>query len=436
MRQFESFKILLLATFLFFSGFSLSSAELSGIDVNIEVSGCNFDYICEDGVENLQSCPSDCTPPDLSGNIPMLESNLFQGLIVETSYHSAVIKWRSTVPTMNNIKWGTNPDYRDGSIKNINYLLDHKFELTGLRDGTIYYFTIQAENYLGGTKESGNRYFQTLSLADLVPPANVTNVKAVSKTGGITISWKNPSDADFEYVRVLRSIDRFHSNPKVGHLAYEGSGGYFTDGNVSVGIKYFYSLFSVDEKGNYSSGSLISITHNPDTVNVVTPHYPPFVEEQIFSEIYIITQKYLNYNFEMGSVISLSGDSLITIKTNYTPKNKNEDMWVEIRSLNNEEVIARYFFTSIKDQDGFLIAQIPSFARGGSYSINIIRYVDGTPKLINQGVLNITKEIDGKTTISPFSPYFVILLIIFIICLFIWLYFVILHEFVKRHTQN
>ena len=262
-------KLSLVIIFLFFSGFIFCNASSSGIDVNLNVGGCNNNGVCEKGEEDILSCPLDCTPPppesSVIGSIPVSDY-YFNNLTVEVSYDSATIKWKSTVPTMSSIMWGTNPDYKDGVLRNINFLLNHSVLITGLKDGTDYFFSIQAESLLRKTNTLDGQNFRTLTLPDRTPPANPTNIITESNKVGITIKWENPSDLDFDYIRVLRNDkDIKKINPYSGKIVYEGRGQYFTDGKVVLDKEYFYSLFSRDRTGNYSSGVLVGAIYKIPT---------------------------------------------------------------------------------------------------------------------------------------------------------------------------
>jgi hypothetical protein len=447
MSKYKFIKIFIfIAIFFSFSSFSYAGSD--GLNVNLNIGNCNNDGVCDVGEEDFFSCPLDCTPivvpptpnpkPNYGGVVgSLVMDNVFNNLTVEVSYNSATIKWQSVIPTMSSLKWGTNPDYRDGVLRNINFLLDHKVVITDLKDGTVYYFNIEAENLLGKTNSLENQVFRTLSLQDTTPPGNPTNVKASSSSSGVTISWDNPNDLDFDYIRVMRNDDRYYGSPFIGHLVYEGNGKYFNDANVKASEKYFYSLFSRDRAGNYSSGSLISIIHNPTGKDTWGDNLTPADNIYPLEYDYIMTQGSAKYDFRIGSIIALSGDQVINIKTNYPSNLKNEDMWVEIKSPSTG-ILAQYFFSRIKDKDGYLNVEIPLFENSGYYDVNIYKYSSGsnnnTAVLVNRGAFQISKvEPLNNSCFSFCYILWFILLIPLILLVFLLIILIVLIRLIKKH---
>lgn len=233
-------------------------------------------------------------------------------------------------------------------------------------------------------------------------PGNPTNVKIKSTVLGIFLSWENPLDEDLDYIRIMRNTDRFYSNPFVGELIYEGKINSFIDSNVTPDNRYFYTLFSRDKIGNYSSGSLIDIRYklyknipnnNPDNTTEITNTTPDEVIEPYIpvpsSEIkplpnnYIVTQEEFTRNFKVNDVVHLSINKPISVKIKYSPSSANEDMWIEI--IDDKNSISKYFFTQSQDAEGFISVDLPMFRIGGYYSVNIYKYNNTTPEIVNQG---------------------------------------------------
>jgi len=79
---------------------------------------------------------------------------------------------------------------------------------------------------------------------DKTPPQEVTTFIGTDEPNKINLSWKNPSDDDFDHVRVLKNGDVF----------YEGNGEIIIDNNVIEKQSYTYYIQTVDNAGNISTG--------------------------------------------------------------------------------------------------------------------------------------------------------------------------------------
>ena len=100
----------------------------------------------------------------------------------------------------------------------------------------------------------------------LQPPANVTNHVLQRNPNGITLTWINPTDADFSKVLILRSESSIADSPARGRnyagvtligssrMMYNAASSSFTDTEITEGVTYFYKIFSYDTSFNYASG--------------------------------------------------------------------------------------------------------------------------------------------------------------------------------------
>ncbi|KQY85266.1 hypothetical protein ASD24_28710 [Paenibacillus sp. Root52] len=90
---------------------------------------------------------------------------------------------------------------------------------------------------------------------DVAPPANVTNLAVADKTeNSISLSWKNPQDADFATNNI------FANDVKVGNT----DGNTFTLTDLQPNTPYTVTVKSVDQGGNESEGSTITETTDAD----------------------------------------------------------------------------------------------------------------------------------------------------------------------------
>ena len=69
--------------------------------------------------------------------------------------------------------------------------------------------------------------------------------------------------------------DFYPKNPREGALVYVGDGTFFEDVNLINEITYYYTAFSYDKTGNYSSGAIVSAI--PEVVPVIPPVEPRLV---------------------------------------------------------------------------------------------------------------------------------------------------------------
>ncbi len=157
----------------------------------------------------------------------------------------------------------------------------HKVRLEGVIPGKTYLFEIKVKDAKGQETSSGERTFQVKPLPDFLPPANAANFRALAGDGKIELYWKNPADADFEKIRIVRNTVFYPQDPQDGQIIFEGTSEYFLDQGLTNGQRYYYTIFSYDKAGNYSSGVTASATPR-----VLAPGeaVPPEVPQEIIPE--------------------------------------------------------------------------------------------------------------------------------------------------------
>jgi hypothetical protein len=177
-------------------------------------------------------------------------------VVVTVNFNSAIVAWKTAHEfSTSKVSWGTNSDYTDGVLSSSQLLREHSTQIDSLKENTIYYFLITAIDASGNQSFYDGR-FVTGKAEDLSAPANVKNFKAVVKQNAVSLSWTNPSDTDFNFTRIVRSTTFFPTDPYNGQVVFEGQAENFEDKNVIPGVLYYYSAFTRDTNGNYSSGTL------------------------------------------------------------------------------------------------------------------------------------------------------------------------------------
>ena len=209
--------------------------------------------ICEVG-ENSSNCPADCSssPPPPPPTLTISEVG-----VTNTNINSADISWVTDSSATCKLSWGVDTNYSLSFFQEVVSALTHTVAVTGLTPDTGYYFKIECNGQNGASASSLNNQFTTLSLEEEVP--NVINLRAEAGDTTVSLFWVNPTADNFSGVIVKRAIG-FFPNIEQGTEVYSGSGESFTDSGLTNEITYYYSVFSYDSLGNFSTGVSISAT--------------------------------------------------------------------------------------------------------------------------------------------------------------------------------
>lgn len=120
---------------------------------------------------------------------------------------------------------------------------------------------------IGARVVRGNGSTVTATAVSLVknvtPPGPVTQLLATPATGQITVSWTNPTNADFSTTRVLRSTSGPATSPTASStqtIVFEGSGRSFVDPSLPASTTFHYTAFARDTAGNWSTAVSVSAT--------------------------------------------------------------------------------------------------------------------------------------------------------------------------------
>jgi hypothetical protein len=254
---------------------SISISSVFAVSDTIEVNQqviqgvpCNFNGNCEPEFgEDTSTCPSDC--PLGGGSAPPV--SIYNVSVDEITLNSAEISWGTDRPALCHLFWGRTQEYERGVITETDYRLEHSLSLVNLFAGTAYHFKIRCRDLIANESETTDRKFIALS-----PLPNVINFTAVPGDSEITLTWQNPLRPDFKVVKIMRGNDFYPSDPFFGIQVYSGSGDYFLDTGLTNGLTYYYTAFTVDFAGNYSSGAVASA--RPFSGE------PPFPSEEILTK--------------------------------------------------------------------------------------------------------------------------------------------------------
>ena len=114
-------------------------------------------------------------------------------------------------------------------------------------------FWVRAVDTFGNVQRSATSYRWTV---DTTNPDAVSQLTTTPADRQVSLAWNNPTDEDFETVRLLRSTVGYADSPTqtTGQTrVYEGPSAEYTDTGLTTGTNYYYTAFARDKAGNWSS---------------------------------------------------------------------------------------------------------------------------------------------------------------------------------------
>ena len=140
--------------------------------------------------------------------------------------------------------------------------------IKGLSNGTAYAFVMTALDKSQNVSESVVVPGMPVSSTNSVPPASVTDLKAVAQSGAVSLSWKDPEDEDLFGIEIIwkenspsesRSLAAMKENSvfaapgvQCAHIP-----------NLSIGKEYTFTVTAMDTSGNKSSVKSVTETPKP-----------------------------------------------------------------------------------------------------------------------------------------------------------------------------
>jgi hypothetical protein len=177
---------------------------------------------------------------------------------------SATVSWESELPALMTFSWGRTTEYEIGSHASAWPQNAFEVDLVNLKPDTRYYYTFALTD-ASGKNIYWNGSFQTRPLPDVIAPVPPDNFRATINPQGILFNWTNPDSVNFSYVRLVRSQYSYPTDPLGGKVVYEGGSQYARDPSLDKGKDYYYSIFSADNQGNFSSPAVLHVLYAGST---------------------------------------------------------------------------------------------------------------------------------------------------------------------------
>ena len=181
-----------------------------------------------------------------------------------------------------NIELSITPNVTASEMKLANSMLDLNGSSYGAIEQAKAWTTTEGDGekaiYLRVKDAYGNEsaVITASIILDTTPTAKVTNLTATPGQTSVSLSWTNPTNADFTRVAIFRSTTpAFTPNlgtNKIGNTATKDEATYI-DTTVENGITYYYQIKAIDDIDNYSLTSN-EVSAKPDSDLPSTPGKP------------------------------------------------------------------------------------------------------------------------------------------------------------------
>lgn len=308
------------------------------------------------------------------------EPNQIYNVSVEAKSDSAIVSWHTSIVSLVRVLWGRNSEYSDGQVSTEQFAKEDSAFIPDLKPGTDYYYQIVAMDPYGRSVYYSGRFSTTIA-PDTTPPSNVSNLVATPLGDRISLSWTAPPEKDFEAVRVVRSDKFFPLDPFNGQVIYEGNHVSTEDNTANPGVIYYYTVFSRDQAGNYSSGSLATamiLWYSENSGQVRTPvvdteFVPAGIKPIRPTELKDFTFTYdhgIHSTNPLNAVIPELTGLTLSIPLKNLPQDTSS-LIISVKSLDLAGPEFMYLFSLNKDSQSFEVT-LPNFPAGSySYTINI-----------------------------------------------------------------
>ena len=154
-----------------------------------------------------------------------------------------------------------------GSLASPVYLSAEKgktmsYSATGLTNGTAYTFTVKTidKSRNKSTGVSTEKAITPSGSGDTAAPGKVTNVVVLPGSGKISLSWKNPGDADLNqvHIHVAKKADGTTIRSVYVDVKAGQDGDMIVDG-LATDTEYIVTVTAIDKSGNKSAGETQSV---------------------------------------------------------------------------------------------------------------------------------------------------------------------------------
>ena len=242
---------------------------------------------------------------------------------------------------------------------------------------------------------------------DTTPPANISEFQSSASGQKILLGWKNPPDADFNGVLIVRKLGFYPVNRNDGVAVYNGRGESFADSDLVSGTSYYYAAFTYDDLGNYSSGAVIGVAlASAAAVPEITaaPSVP--------SEIQKIDLSYFEFIQGGKRLDSVGGSVAVDHSRQFTisiPYGKVSEVLKTIMvTLKDGNKIFSFLLRVNKDKTAYEATMVPPDTGTYSFDIVVLDYKNQAFKKISGSLDVIKTDVSESQANVSFTKYIII----------------------------
>ncbi|HTK04833.1 MAG TPA: fibronectin type III domain-containing protein [Candidatus Eisenbacteria bacterium] len=225
---------------------------------SVNLSGLTADTLYHYRVKSKDAANNQATSGDFTFTTlkppPPVISNIQVSAITQTS---ATVSWDTDVASDSKVDFGSTAAYGN-TTASATMVTSHSINLTGLVKNHTYHYRVRSQDSFAQETVSPDDTFNTA--ADTTPPANVSPFTATAGNQSVSLSWGNPTDPDFDRVKIIRKTGGSPTGPNDGAEIYNGNGTAYVDTGLTNGTTYFYGAYAYDDVPNYASGAFASAT--------------------------------------------------------------------------------------------------------------------------------------------------------------------------------
>lgn len=278
---------------------------------------------------------------------------------------------------------------------------------TKLAANTEYTFTFKTNDINGNEQETGATAAFTTA-ADTTAPAAVTEASAAAGRTAATLSWTDPSDADFKEIRVYQGDSTSYTTVEASSA--ENKANTLQVSGLAELTAYTFHVKAVDYNGNESAAVDVSATTaNPVATNVsATVTDVSFAEGDIGKLTVTVT-----WSAPSAHETDASGNAVTYA---YSVALKNGDSVVETNAVGTAVLTTTftgltygteytYEVTTIPSDEGEFISDASKLTKNALGFIQVknhwggrilVPFVSGTVSNVNCVIVQVTEPTDGS----------------------------------------